>query len=91
MSSEALSLSASADLDRGWTEYSITLGHSPAGHCLAVLRKRTATSARVIRNSRSTMAAWGDTEFQDIWTELETYVKGYLIVTSGLQLTLPLD
>ena len=73
----------------GWTEYSVSLGHSPLGHQLAVVRRRTASSVMVIRSSRSTMAAWTVNEFVDIMATLESNIQEHLIVTSGLQLTLP--
>ena len=73
----------------GWTEYSVSLGHSPLGHQFAVVRRRTARSTRVLRHSRSTMGAWNVSEFEDIMGTLESNIREHLIVTSGLQLTLP--
>lgn len=76
-------------VEAGWTEYSVATVTSPTGHQVAVIRRRTSSSATVLRRSRSTQAAWTVPEFDDIWATLEGYVRQHLVVSGGLQLTLP--
>jgi hypothetical protein len=75
----------------GWTEYAIAFGVSPAGRCLAVQRRRLSSSVATYETTQSVGGVWSASEFEDIMARFEERVRAHLIVTRGLQLTLPFE
>jgi hypothetical protein len=77
------------EVQPGFTEYAFAMGEMPGGGAIIRLIRRTSSSAVVVGTSISRRGFWSESELRDVMNSFEASVTQHLILTKGLQLTLP--
>jgi hypothetical protein len=77
------------DIHPGFTEYALAMGEMPGTGLIIRTIKRTSSSAVVLGTSVSRRSFWDISELDDILVSFERDVTNHLVLTRGLQLTLP--
>jgi hypothetical protein len=72
-------------------EYAMQLARAPSGRLLCQVIRRTSSSATVIYSVTTDRGAWSTSELADHFARFEALVNSELILTGGVQLTLPIS